>query len=302
MQLIKSISKEYNRKVFNWIAKDILHTPPLKQSGESPVIVSMLCHKDVFMYLLAIKSFYRALGRGRIVIINDGTLTQKDFEILDFHVRPSEYIQASELSSPLCPGYISWKKLFCIAHYIKDSYTIQLDSDTLTVARQLPDIQSHIDTNTSYILGTWPDQQPTSMLEAAQAAQASNSNHVQMLAEKSFSLLPNVDTLKYIRGCSGFDGFATNSFDIAYLEEFSQQMYKLISNKWNEWGSEQTTSNVIVANSKKSAVLPYPQYYNYWGKVEDDSHFVHFVGSYRYHGGNYGRLARKITHELLKSI
>lgn len=299
MQLIKSISKEYNRMLFNWMAKDILQTRPIQLTGDSPVIVSMLCHKDVLMYLLAIKSFYRALGRGRIVIINDGTLTKKDIEILDFHVRPSEYVNASELSSPLCPGYISWKKLFCIAHYIKDSYTIQLDSDTLTVGHHLPDVQSHIDTDTSFILGTWENQQPTTMLEAAKAANASDSTHVQMLAEQKFDQLANADTLKYIRGCSGFDGFAVNSFDLAYLEDFSQQMYGLIGNKWNEWGSEQTTSNVIVANSERGAVLPCPEYYNYWGKIEDGSNFAHFVGSYRYHGGVYAKLARKIARELL---
>jgi len=299
MHLIQSISKEYNKILFNWIAKDILHTPPLEPTGASPVILTILCHKDLLMYLLAIKSFYRALGRGRIVIINDGTLTKTDIEILDFHVRPSEYINASELSSTSCPSYISWKKLFCVARYIKDTYTIHMDADTLTVGINLPEVQSHIDTGTSFILGTWKNQQPTSMFEAAQAAQSSDSTHVQMLSEKNFALLQNAKNLKYIRGCAGFDGFAVKSFDLSYLEDFSQQMYELIGKKWNEWGSEQTMSNVIVANSKKGAVLPCPDYYNYWGKVEDDSRFVHFVGSYRYHGGNYARLARKITRDLL---
>ncbi|QSA95597.1 hypothetical protein [Methylococcus sp. EFPC2] len=298
MQFVQAISKEYNRRFFDWVARDVLKTNPLQPSGDSPVIVSMLCHRDVRMYLLAIKSFYRALGRGRIVIINDGTLTQKDIDLLNLHVKPSEYVEASDLSSPHCPEYISWKKLFCIARYIKDTYTIQLDSDTLTVGSGLPDVQKHIDTDTSFILGTWKNQQPTSMLEAAIAAQANQSTHVQMLAEKCFDRLPGSDTLKYIRGCSGFDGFAVQSFDLAYLEAFSQQMYSLIGNKWNEWGSEQTTSNVIVANSDRGAVLPYPKYYNYWGEVENGSDFIHFVGSYRYHGGVYRRLARRIIREL----
>lgn len=299
MQFIQALSKEFNRKLFDWLVKDILNTSPLEPTGDSPVIVSMVCHRDILMYLLAVKSFYRALGRGRIVIINDGSLTGKDIGLLDFHVKPSEYIQASDLSSPRCPAYISWKKLFCIARYIKDVYTIQLDSDTLTVGAGLPDVDEYIDSDTSFILGTWENQQSASVLEAAKAAKASNSTHVQMLAEKNFDRLPNADTLRYIRGCSGFDGFAVGSFDLDYLEEFSQQMYGLIGNKWNEWGSEQTTSNLIVANSSRAAVLPYPKYYNYWGKVESGSDFIHFVGSYRYHGGVYAGLARGIIRDSL---
>lgn len=136
------------------------------------------------------------------------------------------------------------------------------------------------------------------MMEAVVAAKAHPSQHVQMLAERSFERLPDVENLKYVRGCSGFDGFAQGAFDMDYLEHFSGQMFRLIGDKWNEWGSEQTISNVIVANSDKGTVLPYPKYYNYWGEVKP-ADFIHFVGSYRYHGGVYVREARKVIRELL---
>ena len=64
------------------------------------------------------------MGFGRIVVIDDGTLTTADKDIIRQHVRPAEVVQAKSLTSPKCPTYISWKKLFCIANFIDDSFVI----------------------------------------------------------------------------------------------------------------------------------------------------------------------------------
>lgn len=283
--------KFIQRQYFNWIARDVLATPPLEPRSGEAVIVSMLCHADVLMYLVAIKTFYRRIGSGNIVIIDDGTLTKSDYEILAHHVKPSEIVSASALHSTSCPSYISWKKLFCIANFLRDGFTIQLDSDTLTVGNELDEIQECVASGTSFILGTWPNQTVGSMQDAVTAARESTSNHVQMVAERNFDRLPNYATLKYVRGCSGFDGFSKNLFTLKDIEEFSTSMFGIIGEKWGEWGSEQTMSNILVANAPKARALPYPTYYNYWGK-EEAAKFIHFVGTYRYHNGVYARAAR----------
>jgi hypothetical protein len=251
------------------------------------------------MYLLAIKSFYRALGHGRIVIINDGTLSTQDIQILDRHVRPSDYVQAKDLTSSRCPSYISWKKLYCLSSYIQEGFAIQLDSDTLTLGQDIPEVKQCIKEDRSFILGTWKGQKIAPMVEAIELAKKNPSNHVQMISERNFDKLPNYEQKRYVRGCSGFDGFSKNSFNMDMLESFSSRMYEIIGAKWNEWGSEQTISNVIVANSERAMLLPYPKYYNYWGKVEPGE-FVHFVGSHRYHGSIYLNEAKKIIRVLLE--
>lgn len=283
---------------FRWHLRDILRTPPLSPTGGSPVITSMLCHRDLLPYLLAVKSFYRRLGRGRIVIIDDGTLTRDDRTLLDAHVRPSEYVEARRLDASGCPGYISWKKLLCMARYVGEEFVIQLDSDTVTHGTDLSEVKACIDSGTSFILGTWAGQRIGTMAEAVEAARQNPSQHVQMVAERHFDRLEAYPELNYVRGCSGFDGFAPGSFDVGRLRSFSSEMFRLIGDKWNEWGSEQTMSNVIVANSPRAMVLPYPKYYNYWGTLEP-AHFTHFVGSYRYHGGVYARQAQATIKELL---
>ena len=58
------------KKWFGIYCKNILSTPPLKIKEDGIVIVSMVSHSDLLMYLIAIKSFYNTLNRGKIVIIN----------------------------------------------------------------------------------------------------------------------------------------------------------------------------------------------------------------------------------------
>ena len=75
LNALKNIIK---REKFNWKCKPILGTDPLNIEKDKVIILSMLQHSDIIMYLLAIKSFYQHFPRGEIVILNDGTLTDKD--------------------------------------------------------------------------------------------------------------------------------------------------------------------------------------------------------------------------------
>ena len=76
-------------------------------------------------------------------------------------------------------------------------------------------------------------------------------------------------------------------------------MTTLLDVRWSEWGSEQVTSNYIVANSPSAIVLPYPAY----GAFRTDSgvegvEFLHFIGKARYAAGVYGRLSQSIIKSL----
>ncbi len=296
--ILRSARRFVDQRRFDWMVRGVLETPPIEPHEGPLVIVSMVCHRDLLMYLLAIKTFYRRLGFGRIVVIDDGTLTIADKEVIRHHVQPAEIVPARSLSSPACPSYISWKKLFCIANFIHDSFVIQLDSDTLSVSADLSEVRDFVLSDASFILGTWADQRVVSMEEAVEAARESSSTHVQMVAEQNFDRLPGFASLKYFRGCSGFDGFSKGLFRMRDLEEFSRAMFSIIGDKWSEWGSEQTMSNVLVANAPRMGMLPYPAYYNYWGTEEAEQKFIHFVGTYRYHGGVYRRAVRASLREL----
>jgi len=69
--------------------------------------------------------------------------------------------------------------------------------------------------------------------------------------------------------------------------------------KWREWGSEQVTSNFLVANMPGSLVLPVGRY-PFWAPKRDlcETALIHFFGARRFSGGMYRRQARAIIDEL----
>ena len=297
----------YKRKAetawFRFNAQDVFKTAPLMCGSEGgAVIVSQVCHRDIAMYLVAVKSLGRYVRPHKVVVLDDTSLTQSDKEILQHHIQPIEIISIADVNNRNCPKGGTWERLLFISDHVPTSYVVQVDSDTLTV--RVPEIvQIRIDGNVSFTLGEWPGQEVVCARAAANLVNhlvKDGSDHVQIVSESNLHRLTYDREPRYIRGCSGFAGFARGSFSRSAVERFSQGMANLIGEKkWSEWGSEQVTSNFIVANSEKAQVLPFPEYCFHSPTTDVESAtFVHFIGSHRFHGGRYARLARRIIAQL----
>ena len=59
-------------------AKAVLATPPLVPADDGVILFSMIGTRVLYPYLVAIKSLHHNLGRGRVVILDDGTLSVDD--------------------------------------------------------------------------------------------------------------------------------------------------------------------------------------------------------------------------------
>ena len=123
------------------------------------------------------------------------------------------------------------------------------------------------------------------------------ATHVQDVAE---ALLPRLPAglegqRHYVRGCAGFAGFAPGGHGTELAKQFCAEITALIGREsWSRWGSEQVMSNVIIANEGEPVLLPYGCYLNFWNEpVPADVAFMHFIGTYRYHGGAYLDATRK---------
>ena len=107
--------------------------------------------------------------------------------------------------------------------------------------------------------------------------------------------LPGYDSLRYVRGCAGFAGFAPGGHGRGLAEALSLAMDEAIGrDSWSRWGSEQVTSNFVVANGHDPLLLPYDRYLNFWNAAlfgrshfATDPAFIHFIGTYRFHGDAY---------------
>jgi hypothetical protein len=257
-------------------------------------LLSQVQHKDLLMYLLAVKSFCRRLLPRAIHVLSDGSLTGEDFATLERHIPGVAFLRLEDFRSDKCPTGGTWERLLAISDKVAESYVIQLDADTLSVG-PLSEVAECIGTARAFTIGTWDDQRPEFAAErrdvAAKLAREGRV-HVQVLAEAHLDCLHTFQTMRYIRGCSGFSGFPRRSFSRADVERISVPMTSALGERWREWGTEQFTSNLIVANSASPAVLPHPKYCDctqYRGRAV----FVHFIGTCRFSGDRYRTLGRR---------
>jgi hypothetical protein len=290
------------RALFGQHCGGILGTPPVRlQTGGGAAVLSQLQHKDVLLYLLAVKSLGRFLPVGAAHIVDDGSLTLSDRALLRDQVPGVEFIALPEFRSAVCPQGGTWERLLSIAELIKKHYVIQLDSDTLTVAT-VPEVAQCVAEGRSFTIGTWDRQRIESMTERVAHAKSlphGDGAHVQVVAEANFDRLHDFATLNYVRGCSGFAGFAPGAFTREFVEDVSRQMTAAIGRRWSEWGSEQVMSNIVVANAPSAMVLPHPKYADCHKMKADQTAFIHFIGSCRFDGGVYARLGRDAIRSLL---
>ncbi len=293
------------RAWFNFNCRAVLRTTPLHSTDHDVTLVSMVCHGEVLMYLLAAKSFCRYVGRKpAVVVLDDGSLTTSDRVKIRSHLPAARIVPISEVATNGCPKGSCWERLLLISDLVQSSYVVQLDSDTLTT-KAIPEVIACIDANRSFtLLGDRSHPEIESMLSACARSKQNLDPQVQAVCERSFDLLPEAMSLKYLRGNAGFTGFAKGSIGNDQIRWFSDLMRVLAKEKWDTWGSEQVTSNLLIANTEQACPLRFPKYLSYWahpGVPYDQAAFVHFIGPYRFANEFYVSSARKVIAALTRA-
>lgn len=285
-----SLRRQLNYTWFNYANRAALTTPPLRLAEKGPTVITQLCHADIVMYLIAIKTFGAHVRPSAVYILDDGSLNSRDHELVKSHVEGLNILFWKDFQNSACPARGCWERLLSIAELNKQNYVVQLDSDTITLG-DIREIRASIAENRSFVIGTLDNQDFDYMPAAVTVGQQrlQRSNHIQNLAEANFNKVAGYATMKYVRGCAGFTGFARNSVSGEFIKSLSAQMYQAIGNRWNEWGTEQVTSNIVVSNSPGATVLPHPKYCNCNSIVDGLTEFVHFIGTCRFKKGRYSQ-------------
>lgn len=287
---------------FDFSARKIFKTPPILITEDNIKIVTQLCHKDLLMYLLAIKSFYLFIQKGQVVVINDGSLTNRDICLLKQHVSGIQIIPINSIDNKICPQGGTWERFLYIADNVPNSYVFELDADTVTFA-DISEIKKAIENNISFLAGTASGLDFETTVSISDRMKDKNDDHIQTLVEKKIGLMNEYTNKFYIRGCGGYSGYGKGSFSRSTVEKFSSDMQRIFGKKWEQWGSEKVTTSFIIANSSSKMVLPFPKYtaYSpYCNKNVDHSKCscIHFYGGYRFDNGFYLETAKKIINIL----
>jgi hypothetical protein len=289
---------------FNRETKNLLRTPPIDYKEAPLSIVSMVENKDVQMYILAVKALYRRLGRGKIVSIIDADLPQASRDLIREHLGPVEFVLLDSINTGTCQRGGTWERvLFCVDRSATD-YVIQIDADVLCFGPAEEVLQCADQNRAFTIAENMPVKPLTSWVENGIERK---QNHIVTAFEVKAREFPNADKWLYVRGSSGFAGFAKGGVTRAILEEFHAGGAKVHGSRWTEWGTEQIASNFAVANSPNSLPLPYPKYATFEPEyatfqkkgITSDMSVLHFIGAFRFDLGVFSVLSNREIDEML---
>jgi len=286
-----------------WTCREIWSTAPMAAGdrGSGLTLVTQLGRRDLLMYLVAVKSALRALGPAQVVQLDDGSLRDPDRATLARHLPGSDCLPIAAIDTGPCPRGGTWERLCHILDRAATGYVVQLDADTL-VRDGMQIVRDCVGANRPFALGTRLGRAPVPLTEAARHAPHRGA-HVQYAAEHVLAALPDAGALSYIRGSSGFAGFARGGFARTRLDLFSRRMEAALGRRWHEWGTEQVASNFAIANSPGAMVLPYPEYSCFDPQIDPRrAHFLHFIGTYRFAGGTYGACSREVLASLASGV
>jgi hypothetical protein len=296
-RLVDHAAYRIRKSRFDAAARSVYATGRVRCDPRSSFIVlSQSRRADLTMYLIAIKSFARFAKPKSFVIVDDG-LTVRDRQTLEAHIEQVRFIALADVDVRSCPTRSCWERLISISRLCADSYVIQLDSDTITVSEPT-EVRDCIDANRSFTMGTQLGRSIVPVSHASSFANGIDSEQVQVIAERALASLPAAPSRRYVRGCAAFAGFGRGAISFDDVEGFSSLMQdRLGSTLWRAWGSEQFTSNYMVANTADPLVLPFERY-PYWAPGRDlsEARLIHFIGEHRFHGGEYVRQARTVIN------
>lgn len=294
------LASRLNSKLHDRVCRPVLGTAPIKAQDDGVVIFSMIGTKVLLPYLVAVKSFWHQSRCGKVILLDDGSLTDVDRRILAHHCDNPEIITMSSVDRGEFPKGGCWERLLSILDRRRENYCVQLDSDTVTLG-PVDDVTAAISANRSFtLLGgeEWNIGAKSCVaFSRDHYPHGAMDSHIQTRMEAALDNLPRADKLRYIRGCAGFTGFArdTGADPRSQAAFFRNEMERLLGDEAMKiWGSEQVTSSFLIANDTDPLLLPYSRYHNFWGENwQDDMRFVHFVGSHRYTGDAYAAATRR---------
>lgn len=291
-RVIQRVKRDYFRAKYQKVVQQVLATPPLKPGSVPFMLLSMVHQRDVYSYLVAVKSFTHFLNPERIVVVCDQSITPADRATLKQHVPHIELHNADKFTHPDLPRGGTWERLFAIANFSPENYVVQLDADTLTV-RPIPEVLEAVLAGHGFVLGEMPNTPVRSLTEtrAYSLPYLGPTAHIQNISETEMINVGLPADARYIRGCSGFTGFPRSVLMREQMLDFSRRMGGKLGEHWKRWGTEQVTSNYLVANSVGMRPLPFPKY-GTPDRATSDTAFFHFIGSMRFINGKYEATSR----------
>lgn len=276
---------------------DILDTPPLPAQAGSLVLFAEIGAAQVLPFLVAVKSFATHLGRGRVVLLDDGSLTAQDRAILAHHCGDPEIIAAHEVTLDTFPDGPGWKQFLTILDRRAREYWISLDCFSVTTG-PVPEISAAIARNRSFFCLADAGQarpQPLASVSTPASGDDIAARIEAQLAENGAK-----GGWLYARTAAGLAGFCALGADRALAKAFLAATGKRLG-KENAIlrDAAQIAVNFHLANENEAEILPPDRYFSYTGEDwPEEAAFAQFPAQHRYSDSAYIDASRRAIEAL----
>lgn len=241
------------------LLKGALLTRAINADEKSKItICSLLCHNDVLMYILNVKSFYYYLDYPcRIAVYDDGTLTEKDFLLLKKHIIGVEIIKAKEADEIVVPFLKNKKFNNCIkireeAIMIRKLIDVNILSKTEKIITFDPDIFFFREPKE---VKEWIENDKLEMMFTQErnfdCARLNGEKFIENMKEIALNL--DIEYKKIEAFNAGFICFQKRLLDLKLIEKFFDFIQKNNPSKKNLL---EQSGYFILASSKPSKALP----------------------------------------------
>lgn len=300
---VARVMHEIQRLQFNASIAGIWDASPIRCAADGPTVLTMLSSRDVNMYLLAVKSLARFCAPRRVIVLDDGSLTDDLKGKLGQQVRGIEFVDIRSVDLGRCQAGGTWERLCLIGAISADEYVMQMDADVLCL-RHPEQLIETINARRAFTMpGDLDGSRIVTALQAADLADKLQGTGFQLRLERQLRTLSDAATFRYVRGCSAIAGFPPGSISLSAIETVHAKLEQVLGrDQWLTWGSEQITSNVLVANCQGAVVLDGAEYCSYFPEGTQfqfsAASMIHFIGTHRFERGLYQRLAKQVLREL----
>ena len=228
----------------------ILDTPPIEQRQDGLVLFASIGSTSLLPAMVALKSLWRPLQRGRVALLDDGSLTAEDRAVLAHHFADPELVRADTVNMGSFPAGQGWESLLTMLERRGGEYWLRVAPDSVTLG-DVPEIAGTIGANRSL----------TDLSAEAE------SEHPLPFAEAFRSDLPRMDRWRYLDAGGGLTGLAAGQGGRA-IAEAALALLPAPGPNLTAGKNARRAAGFIVANEIAPVCLPRTLYRS-WKQGED---------------------------------
>ena len=280
----------------------ILETPPITPHHDGLVLFAEIGSEQLLACLVAIKSLHARLGRGRVALLDDGTLIGADRALLAHHCGDPEIIAPPRKGAQIFPGGPAWHALGTLLERRSSEYWLWLSSDSVTLG-PVPEIERAIALNASFVLlgeGTVEDPRPLDDFCRAAYPGGPAGGDVAARLESRLAEIAR-PAWRYVQGDVGLMGFAAGGPGIRFATACRAGLEQLVGTEvLSETGATQVAANLLLASEGRTQFLPRERYrHNSTAGWDADTSFLRFSGEDSHADERYAE-ASQIAIEALR--